>query len=288
MKQILNFNDYNENNDTLFEGSKPKYGKKATTLEKAMLEAATKGDFHVVKTLIETGLCARLDVIDQSGKNIIMCAAQGGDVNIIKYLVSQGASVDTSGKYGTPLTSAIQSGKLDMVKYFVDNGADINKLPSYGDTAFMASINNGELSLIKYLIDKGADINQKTTYGDNPLKRAVSSNRKDIVEYLISLGVDIKTDSNSYSPLYLSSSRNQHEMTIFLIQNGLRLTDGGKQYHPLNQNYNKIWDRYDVQKALMEQDPKNLHELTKHNIPIDPKISKEYPEDIISDELGFF
>ena len=58
------------------------------------------------------------------------------------------------------LLYASKCGHLEMVKYLVGNGADMNAKNKYNRTALMYAFEDGYLEIIKYLIKEGADLNE--------------------------------------------------------------------------------------------------------------------------------
>ncbi len=69
---------------------------------------------------------------------------------------------------------AAYEGQLEVVKYLISNGADIKAKDNSGDTPLHAASRRGRgrLEIVKYLISKGADIHAKTNIGVTPLRLA--------------------------------------------------------------------------------------------------------------------
>jgi 3-polyprenyl-4-hydroxybenzoate decarboxylase len=79
--------------------------------------------------------------------------AKHGHLNIVKYLVSQGA--DISARDNTPVIWASSNGHLEVVKYLVSQGADIAANDNY---AIRWASNYGHLDVVKYLVSQGASL----------------------------------------------------------------------------------------------------------------------------------
>ena len=160
------------------------------------------------------------------------------------------------------LFNACRNNDIKIVKELVGSGKCANlEIREYDTTPLMAACHNSSLSVIKYLISQGADINVKDSYNRTPMMLVNSSfsgidKELRTMKFLISQGADVNSVDKGGSNCFSYAS--------------------------------DIWKKYDLQKALIEQDTQNIHLLTKNNIPIHPKIKEEYPEDNISDELGFF
>ena len=184
-------------------------------------------------------------------------ACYENDNEKIQKLIHKGADIETKDDgYTTPLMIMCSKGNFDAVKYLIDKGADVNKENNGKESPIFYAVDNGSMSICEYLISKGVNVNHKNRYGCTPLIYSVVHDNIELTIFLINKGSDIE-------------SKDEDDETCLDINE-------------------KIWKKYEVQKALVEKDIKNIHKLTKHNIPIHPHIKKEYPEETISNELGFF
>jgi len=100
----------------------------------------------------------------------LVYAAYIGDIDIVKYLVRCGATVNPSlsldGVFltGTPLMYAANHGDIDMVQYLVENGANVNASLEQDDvtvlkSALKSSRKSAIHDIVKYLVEKGANLN---------------------------------------------------------------------------------------------------------------------------------
>ncbi|BCS82550.1 ankyrin repeat protein [Cotonvirus japonicus] len=76
-----------------------------------------------------------------------------GNLEIIKYLVHQGAKINTDDDYA--LIIASKYGKLDVVKYLISQGANVH---AYKNKSIISAHKYGHQDVIKYLIENGAKI----------------------------------------------------------------------------------------------------------------------------------
>ena len=131
------------------------------------------------KYIIEHGTAAIAMYVHETGMN--------GDrlLEGVKYLISQGADVQRG------LMGAVRSLRFDDVniaKFLISEGANIN---GFGyDAPLLAAASRGRPEMVKFLVSNGADINVKDNNGNTPLDIAKKFRVSDVdvvVEYLSSL-----------------------------------------------------------------------------------------------------
>ena len=66
------------------------------------------------------------------GYTPLMCAVEGGHIEIVKLLLSKGADVNTKSGRGTALHVAVERGHAEIVRLLLDNGADLSIIGSPG------------------------------------------------------------------------------------------------------------------------------------------------------------
>ena len=89
----------------------------------------------------------------------LIAASTDGDLAGVKTFIKQGADINYYVEYrGTPLNFASINGHLEIVKYLVENGADIH-FNKFNDTPLRSTSVNGHLEIVKYLIMNGVKIN---------------------------------------------------------------------------------------------------------------------------------
>lgn len=124
----------------------------------------------------------------------LIAAAQEGDLDIVRYLVQQGADVNkpTGNDRKSPLTVAAYRGHIDIVRYFVQNGADPNNPPPDDDfgSALIGALDGKECAT--FLLENGSDINMIVAgeYG-SALAAAARMNSIEMVKLLLEAGADV-------------------------------------------------------------------------------------------------
>jgi ankyrin repeat protein len=216
---------------------------------RALFEAAKKGDVEQVKLLIAEGADINASMGDSTGPwTPLLHAASAGQAQVVKLLLQQGAKVDTGDLYGyTPLFYALWSRDEESVKAIISAGADTNKRPSENDLPplFYAVWENYKIG-IKILIDAEANVNIEDDDGWTPLRYAALEGIQDIVELFVDKGADVPSfhlaafmgdlsrvkefiengtyvdtkDEAGWTALFWAASTGQTEVAKFLVANG--------------------------------------------------------------------
>ncbi|XP_044262920.1 putative ankyrin repeat protein RF_0381 isoform X2 [Tribolium madens] len=133
--------------------------------------------------------------------NPLTLALKSHNIDVIKYLIENGAHVNCSNDYGyAPLHWAIKNDcSLDIIKLLINNNADINKISIYEFekyTPLSAAVDENNFEVAKLLIDEGADANKRNSDDSTALTLAHKYNRTDILNYYYynSLGFAIFTE----------------------------------------------------------------------------------------------
>ena len=116
-------------------------------------------------------------------------AAESGDINRTKHLITHGADVNATDKYGnTALHWAAIRGPLEIVKLLLDRGADVNVTNKYGETALHVAGLKGHVEIVKLLLKAGADVNATKNNGRTALDLAKNFGHYDKVKNAIKEG----------------------------------------------------------------------------------------------------
>jgi len=116
----------------------------------------------------------------------LCCSAANGHKDIVEFLITKGADVNTKGKHrSTPLGNAAFCGHREVVELLIANGAEINpKSRLTSSTPLHRAILGGNETVVKILIANGANVNTKDKSGDTPLDLARENRHNDIADLL--------------------------------------------------------------------------------------------------------
>lgn len=150
----------------------------------SLMMACFTGHINIVTTLKEHG--ASLDVKDHGGSSALHWAVDGGQPKTVEWLLNHGEKVDELDKAEwTPLMRiATLGGNIDVAKVLLENGADVNMHDKQGKNVLMAAALCGRDDLVKLLVQYGANIEDTNMHGNSALDFAKSFGRKEVISYL--------------------------------------------------------------------------------------------------------
>ncbi|MCX6543479.1 MAG: ankyrin repeat domain-containing protein [Acidobacteria bacterium] len=89
----------------------------------------------------------------------LTAAAGGGDLRLVRALMSHGVRVDATDYYGqTGLHTAASGDHLDVLAFLVEHGVTLDKLDRYGDSALEKAAEQGATQAARFLELQGAHL----------------------------------------------------------------------------------------------------------------------------------
>jgi ankyrin repeat protein len=182
-----------------------------------MIDRIADGRTDLVFEYIGAGHSA--SAVDPSGTRLIEWCAYYGDVSAIKFLLSQGESLQSLGtNFG--LTAAAFHGHWRLCQFLIESGADVNSADrDTGETPLhsaLSSTRSAQKEVVRVLLASGADTNRVTkpnvetgafmrdcrTKGETPLHRAAAFADEETIQLLLDYGADREAkDASGDSPL---------------------------------------------------------------------------------------
>jgi len=200
---------------------------------------------NIVKDGIEWTVSRNYKELEREGESLLHQAAESGDIETVKLLVSEGADVNAKGRYGyTPLYRAAAADKNgEVVEFLISHGADVHAVVDHferrGDTPLhVAACENENVRVLELLVSAGADVNAESKNNWTPLRLAAATNENvEVTRYLVSQGANVIEkvkviddgmtirpfgDDGTVTPLlYLAASGNKNgEVVKFLVSQG--------------------------------------------------------------------
>jgi ankyrin repeat protein len=122
----------------------------------------------------------------------LMAAASGCQLDEIQKEVRQNHDQinvkDTDMAGATALDFAVSHDCVDVTKYLLENGAHVNTRKKDGLTPLHLAARNGDLPIIKLLLAHHAHINAVASDGKTPVDVALKRNHPEAAEFLESAG----------------------------------------------------------------------------------------------------
>jgi len=122
-------------------------------------------------------------------------AAQQGDLDRIKTLISDGGNVNAPNSRGaTALHVAAGAGRREICAFLIAVGGDVGAKDWSGDTPLHWAMRQGRTDVVRVLLEKGADANLQNRGGRTPLEDAVLRGHSEVVN------LAVKHDLESTNP----------------------------------------------------------------------------------------
>jgi ankyrin repeat protein len=133
-----------------------------------------------------------------TGKTVLATASGCGKTEVVRWLISKGASVFDSDTYGRgALYYAVKHGHTDIADVLIDNGADVLNVDIHQKNLLHDVADAGALLAVKYLLSKGGiDPSKQDIHGRTPLHNAAISGYIEIVKALFDAGANLNIQDN--------------------------------------------------------------------------------------------
>lgn len=187
-----------------------------------MLDRISDGRTDLVFDYVSQGQPANSK--DNNGVSLIEWCAYYGDVSAIRFLLGNGASLESLGE-NLGLNGAVFHGHWRLCQFLIEKGADVNSpMPDTGETPLHSALCTTNRvaydTVLKVLLAAGANPNCVTrpsvetggfmrdcrTKGETPLHRAAAFGTEETIQLLLDAGAAIDPkDMNGDSPLSWAS-----------------------------------------------------------------------------------
>jgi len=152
-------------------------------------------------------------------ESLAQCIIEEDRIKEISLFFAAGFSVNSRNKAGVPLLNiAARNGKRDLINYLVTTGADVNTLAEdRGTTALMDSVLAKHRDIADDLIKAGTDLNVKDRNGQTALIVAAGTGDAKMAELLFKAGADpditdsLGTSARKYATLF----KNEAMLALF-------------------------------------------------------------------------
>ncbi|RZB12768.1 hypothetical protein DRF75_02320 [Ehrlichia minasensis] len=178
--------------------------------------ACLRGNNDVVRGLVSQPGININQSMGLSENTVLHYAVSSGDSALVKRILTRSdVDVNRANVLGqTALHLAVEGGNPQIVNYLLKSGADVNRLDDRGNSVLFSSVVSGGkesavLDIVDKLISKGADINLD---GDSSkiLNQCVKCGYNKVLDRFIDLGAEVNQDSQIRPMVTATISGNSH------------------------------------------------------------------------------
>jgi ankyrin repeat protein len=189
--------------------------------------AASAGRTEIARRILERGVVP-IDALAFDGETAMFFALQ--DVEMVRLLMSHGASVHSVDSYGRSLLyRAAAHGTEQVAMLLLDAGADPSASDMHGENVLSRSIWTRKISLSTIIASRFPScVSQPDNLGNTPLHSAAQIGCVETASIILSKGPNyIVNHKNKLleSPLFLAVHRRHLPIISLLIKNGARVND---------------------------------------------------------------
>lgn len=123
----------------------------------------------------------------------------------------------------TALLIAINHGKENIVRFLVDNGADVETMDNDKQPALIVAARKGCRGICKLLIYGGANIEVVDNYGETPMMLAAMHGHEDVVQLFLECNANAHAQNRYGSTAKDIAERKKKQNVVRLIDNFKRM-----------------------------------------------------------------
>jgi len=189
-----------------------------------LFEAFEKRDFAGMKKALSGSLFhkgADVNSPDGKGRLVLCIAVERGDLEMIRFLLDEGADMEAKYDGLTPLMLASRKGSADIVRLLLERGANPNEQGTASSRALHFALGTRSEEIVGLLLSHGAEVDCRDSLGLTPLLDAASRGLGNIVPLLIARGADVNAkNGRGRTPLMLAAMSGHEEVCALLLSNG--------------------------------------------------------------------
>ncbi|XP_048248982.1 serine/threonine-protein phosphatase 6 regulatory ankyrin repeat subunit B-like isoform X2 [Haliotis rufescens] len=165
-----------------------------------VMVAAFNGHQSVFDLLVSKD--ADLTLVDNNGNSVLHKACDGGNTNIVQYLVSP-LNVNTRGQDGwTSIMMAAFKGHQSVFDLLVSKHADLTLVDKHGNSLLLRACFGGNTAIVQHLVSP-SNVNTRGQNGWTPLMMAAMKGHQSVFDLLVSKHADLTlVDNNGDSLLH--------------------------------------------------------------------------------------
>ena len=183
--------------------------------------AAIAGELEIIDYLIANG--ATVDAYDRDESTPLMVACLRRQAEAAELLLRHGAVMEHTDLNGaTPVSFAMSSGNMEVIQLLLKTGIDFSTQNPNNGTYMHPAAASGNVEILELLLSSGVSVDTANDLGATPLISAAGSGQADAVRWLLANGADPKhVDNNGASALSQCSFRGNGATAELLLQAGV-------------------------------------------------------------------
>nr|WP_294936640.1 ankyrin repeat domain-containing protein [uncultured Flavobacterium sp.] len=146
-----------------------------------IFEIARKGTVAELKDALKSSPDG-VKAVNSDGYSLLTLATYRGNNEVAKYLIENGADINGSNNYGTPLMAAVVKGNSEIVKLLLDHNADTSIADQSGNTALIYATQFKKYDIAEMLVKAKANIDIKDIRGKSAVDYARMTNDEKLLE----------------------------------------------------------------------------------------------------------
>jgi len=146
-----------------------------------IFEIARKGTVTELKDALKSNP-EGVKSVNGDGYSLLTLATYRGNNEVAKYLIENGADINGSSNYGTPLMAAVVKGNSEVVKLLLEHHADTSIPDQSGNTALIYAALFKKYDIAEMLVKAKANINIKDIRGNSAVDYAKMTNDEKLLE----------------------------------------------------------------------------------------------------------
>jgi len=195
----------------------------ATATAGEIHQAVEAGDLSRVQALVRADAEMVNQPDDSRDRSLpLHIAAIAGQLEIIEYLIANGAIVDGHDRdESTPLMVACLRSQPEATRLLLRHGAVVDHVDLNGASPVSFAMHSGTTEVVQVLLDSGIDFATQNPNNGTYMHPAAASGNVEVLQLLLSSGVSVDTaNDRGATPLISAAGRGQVEAVRWLLANG--------------------------------------------------------------------
>jgi ankyrin repeat protein len=193
--------------------------------KETLFTACIKGQLSLVEQFL---LSQSVNSRDSDNCTALHWAAINNHLNIVTFLISQGADIDALGGnlQATPLHWAARAGHISIVAFLIEKNADAYLKDNQGYNALHLAVHGAQTLMVVYLLGYGMNPNSLDSSNRTPLMwSAYLGHSLEITKLLFDWDADLNlTDNTGFTALHWAVCASNFESAKMLIKHGIDIS----------------------------------------------------------------